>query len=101
MITLAYYNAMNDYTLIREFPTGKGYADIAFLPRKHSDKPAMIIELKYDKSVEGAIMQIKDRKYPAALKDYSGNLLLVGISYSREDKKHSCIIEEWKVNASL
>lgn len=96
IITLAYYNAINEYTLIRELPSGKGYADIVFLPRKYSDKPAMVIELKYDKSAKCAIEQIKDRKYPEALKDYCGNLLLVGISYSKADKKHSCVIEEWE-----
>ena len=39
VITLAYYNAMNEYKLVREMPSGKGYADIIFLPRKQSDKP--------------------------------------------------------------
>ena len=32
VITLAYYNAMNEYKLVREMPSGKGYADIIFLP---------------------------------------------------------------------
>lgn len=36
VITLAYYNAVNEYTLVREMPTGKGYADIVFLPRRYS-----------------------------------------------------------------
>ena len=97
VITLAYYNAVNEYTLIREFPSGKGYADIVFLPRRHSNKPAMIVELKYEKSAESAIEQIRKKHYPEALKDYGGNLLLVGISYSRADKKHACVIEEVKI----
>lgn len=96
IITLAYYNAMNEYHLIREMPAGKGYADIIFLPRKYSDKPAMIIELKYDKTAEGAIRQIKDKQYVEALKEYKGNLLLVGINYNKETKKHSCVIEKWR-----
>ena len=66
VISLAYYNAVNEYTHIREFPTGKGFADIVFLPRKGSECPAMIIELKYDKSAKGAIQQIKDKKYVSA-----------------------------------
>lgn len=94
VITLAYYNAVNEYTLIREFPTGRGYADIVFLPRKHSERPAMVVELKYDKSAESAIRQIKEKGYTKALGSYSGNLLLVGINYDKEKKKHSCIIEE-------
>lgn len=83
-ITLAYYNAINEYTLIRELPTGKGFADIVFLPRKYSDKPAMIVELKWDKDANGAISQIRDKQYMKALEEYRGNLLLVGINYSKK-----------------
>lgn len=96
VVTLAYYNAVNDYTLIREMPSGKGYADIVFLPRRYSAKPAMVIELKYDKPVDSAIGQIKEKRYPDALKEYRGNMLLVGISYDKEAKKHHCKIEEWE-----
>ncbi len=96
VITLAYYNAVNEYTLIREMPAGKGYADIVFLPRKSSDKPAMIVELKYDKTPESATRQIKERQYPEALKEYQGKVLLVGISYDKESKTHGCVIEEWE-----
>ena len=96
VISLAYYNAMNEYTKIRELPTGKGFADIVFLPKQHSDKPAMIVELKYDKTVGGALQQIHDQHYPTALKEYMGNLLLVGINYNRKSKKHECIIEKYE-----
>jgi hypothetical protein len=95
VITLAYYNAVNDYTIIRELPSGLGFADIVYLPRKHSDKPAMIVELKYNKTAKAAIDQIKDKKYPKSLQDYKGNLLLVGINYDKDTKKHSCVIEEY------
>ena len=95
MISLAYYSARAYYTEIRELPTGKGYADVVYLPRKnHMDKPAMIIELKWDKSAEGAIAQIKDKKYVKALEEYKGNMLLVGVNYDKENKKHQCVIEE-------
>lgn len=95
VVALAYYSARIYYTEIRELPTGEGYADIVYLPRKnHLDKPAMIIELKWDKSSKGAIEQIKERKYGKALEEYSGNLLLVGINYDRKTKVHECIIEE-------
>lgn len=96
VITLAYYHAVNEYTLIREMPSGKGYADIVFLPKKHSAKPAIVVELKYVKSAEQAVGQIKKKQYPEALKSYQGNLLLVGVSYSKESKEHSCVIEEWE-----
>ena len=96
VISLAYYNAMKDYTKVREFPTGKGFADIVYLPKKHSNKPAMIIELKYDKTAQGAIEQIKERRYPESLKEYHRNLLLVGINYDKATKKHSCVIEKFE-----
>lgn len=95
VISLAYYYAINEYTKIRELPTGKGFADIVYIPRKHSDKPAMIVELKYDKSAEGAIAQIKEKKYIESLKEYQGNLLLVGISYEKNTKRHTCVIEKY------
>lgn len=96
VISIAYYNAMKEYTKVRELPTGKGFADIVYLPKKHSDKPAMIVELKYDKSAEGAIAQIKEKKYVESLREYHGNLLLVGINYDKESKTHACVIEKWE-----
>ena len=94
-IGLVYYSARKDYKIIREFPTGKGFADIVFFPLPHTKKPALVVELKYDKTVETALQQIKDRHYTQALEGYSGEILLVGISYSKEnkDKPHSCLIE--------
>ena len=56
----------------------------------------MIVELKYDKSAEGAIAQIKEKKYVESLKEYQGNLLLVGINYDKETKKHCCVIEKYE-----
>ena len=100
VITIAYYTAQKDYTLIRELPTGKGFADIVFLPRKHTDKPALIVELKWDRSAQGAIDQIKQKHYIDALKDYTGNLLLVGINYNKETKEHQCKIEKY-CNSSM
>lgn len=95
-IGLAYYSARKDYKLIREFPTGKGFADIVFLPLPHTCKSALIVELKYDKSVSAAIQQIKDRHYTQALEDYAGEILLVGINYQKDspNKMHSCVIEK-------
>ena len=94
-IGLAYYSARKDYKLIRELPAGKGYADIAFLPLPHTNKPAMVVELKYDRSVSSAIQQIKDRQYMQALEGYTGEILLVGVNYNKAnpDKPHSCVIE--------
>lgn len=94
VVTLAYFSAQKEYTFIRELPTGKGFADIVFLPRRFSDKPAMIVELKWDKSADGAISQAKSRQYSKALEEYAGNLLLVGINYDKKTKLHQCVIEK-------
>lgn len=89
-----------DYRLIREFPTGKGFADIIFLPLPFTDKPALVIELKYGRSADTALQQIKDRHYTQAIEGYTGEILLVGISYDRDDKekRHSCVIEKIEKN---
>ena len=71
-----------------------GFADVCMIPRPcHLDKPAIMIELKWDKSAVGAIEQIKEKQYGNALKDYQGNLLLAGINYNKKTKKHECVIE--------
>ena len=94
-INLAFYFAREYYTIIRELPTGKGFADICMIPRKiHADKPAVIIELKWDKDAEGAIAQIKEKKYVKSLENYKGNLLLAGINYDKKTKTHTCVIEK-------
>ena len=99
VLRLAFYNAINEYEIFSEMPAGVGRADLVFLPVQGSDKPALVIELKCDKSAESAIDQIKSRRYPASLERYAGRILLAGISYDREDpeKKHTCVIEEWEI----
>ena len=83
--------------MIRELPTGKGFADICFIPRKiHLDKPAVIIELKWDKTAQGAIRQIKEKQYPDSVLDYTGDILLVGINYDKKTKEHQCLIEKYE-----
>ena len=97
VIALAYFSAQKEYVLLRELPTGKGFADVVFLPRKKSKKPAMIIELKWDKSASGAIQQIKDKQYTGALKHDTNEILLVGINYLKKTKKHECVIKSYKI----
>lgn len=63
VITLAYYSARKDYILMRELPAGKGFADIAFLPRKGKNKPPIVVELKWAQAADGAIRQIKEKRY--------------------------------------
>lgn len=94
VISLAYYSARKTYTMERELPAGIGYADIVFKPRRNNINPAIIIELKYDKTAEGAIKQIKEKRYADCLNDYTGEILLVGINYDKDYKKHTCRIEK-------
>ncbi len=99
-IQLAYYNAVNYYSLFPELPTGKGYADQVYIPRpEYADKPVLLIELKYEQSAETAIDQILKRQYPKGLEAYKGKMLLVGINYNRDSKSeeykhHTCLIEK-------
>ena len=76
-------------------PTGKGFADIVLIPRKNVESPAVIIELKVDKDADAAIDQIHRRQYSVKVAEYASHLLLVGISYDRDSKQHSCRIERW------
>ena len=94
VISLAYYSARKEYIIHRELATGKGFADLVFIPRKNVDKPAMVIELKWNKSADTAIEQIKRKQYTDKTAEYTGEILLVGISYDAETKKHECIIEK-------
>ena len=101
VISLAYFSAKKHYTLIREFPSGKGFADIVFLPHKSSDKPALVVELKWDKSAAGALDQIRQKQYTSALKDYRGRLLLVAVNYDKKSKAHQCRIETAEKQAHI
>ena len=68
-ISLALYAARNFYTVYRELPTGKGLADMVFLPRRQfPDKPALVVELKWNHSAEGALAQIKENNTVRASK---------------------------------
>lgn len=94
-VSLALYAARQYYTVVRELPSGKGFADVVYIPRtRYADKPVMVVELKWNKSSQTAIEQIKEKKYPYSLREYQGNMLLVGISYDKKSKRHSCQIEK-------
>ncbi len=94
VISLAYYSARNKYIMFRELPTGKGFADIVYLPRRNVNAPAMVIELKHEKSTVGAIEQIKNPHYSDKIAEYTGEILLVGINYD-DQKGHTCKIEKF------
>lgn len=98
VLTMAYFTAPAYYNVVREMPAGKGFADFVFIPRANAgEKPAIVVELKYNKDADTAIKQIKEKRYQGALAGYSDKVLLVGVSYDTEavDKKHhTCVIEE-------
>lgn len=96
VLSIAYLGAIQYYFKpIREMPTGRGFADLVFIPKKEfPDVPAMILELKWNQSAETALRQIKDKKYDSILDSYHGNVLLVGINYDKKSKFHDCIIEQ-------
>ena len=93
-----FLSTTNTYNVVRELPTGKGYADLVYLPKPGVNKPALLIELKFDKSAQTAITQIKEKNYLQFFKDYKGEVLLVGINYTKDTKTHQCIIERAKLD---
>lgn len=97
VLSIAYLSAMQYYFKpIREMPAGRGFADFIFIPKmEYSEEyPALLIELKWNKDAKAAIQQIKEKNYPAALESYSGNILLVAVSYNKKSKEHQCMIEK-------
>lgn len=96
VLSLAYYSSQKSHTITREAPAGKGYADLVFVPRRTSNLPAFIVELKCDHSAEDAIEQIKKKDYTDCLKDYSSEIVLVGVDYDKKSKTHTCKIERAK-----
>ena len=83
----------NSYEIFRELPSGNGFADLTFIPRKDINAPAMVIELKYNKTAETALEQIRQKHYTEKLGAFSGEILLVGISFD-DEKGHSCVIDK-------
>ena len=93
VIKFAYISCVDTYKRIEELPSGKGVADVVYLPNRTSNLPALIVELKWNKTDEAAITQIKEKDYPVVLRDYYGEIVLVGINYDEISKLHSCKIE--------
>lgn len=99
VLTLGYLSAMQYYFKpVREMPTGRGFADFVFVPKPEyrDDYPAFIVELKWNKNAETALAQIREKRYPESLMEYSGKIILVGINYDKKSKVHQCVIEEYK-----
>ena len=90
---LALYTARNKYRIVREMPTGRGFADMVFIPWHNVNLPAIVVELKWKQSAQTALDQIRERHYPESMKDYTGEVILCGVNYDKETKVHTCVIE--------
>lgn len=100
VIKLAYYTYRDHYVQFEELPAGEGFADVAYLPCHDSGWPALIIELKWNKSAKGAIDQILNKKYANVVENFGTDILLVGINYDKDApsgrRKHTCSIVRYK-----
>lgn len=97
VIKLAYFSYRDHFLKFEELPSGKGYADLVYYPKKDSAYPVLVIELKWNQTEDGAIAQIKEKKYPSVLEGYGGDILLVGVNYDTDTKKHTCKIEKVEI----
>lgn len=98
VLAIAYLSAITYYFKpVRELPTGRGFADFVFIPKPEyrSDYPALVVELKWNKSAQTALQQIKEKKYPDSISTYTGEILLVAINYDKL-KDHQCLIEKYE-----
>jgi hypothetical protein len=95
VIRFAYISCVDEFLRIEELPSGRGYADVVYLPKKGSAMPIMVVELKWNRTAEGAIAQIKNRNYPQQLEGFGSDILLVGVNYDEKSKKHTCVIEKY------
>jgi hypothetical protein len=96
VIRFAYISCIDEFLRIEELPSGIGYADVVYLPKKGSTMPIMLVELKWNKTAEGAITQIKNKNYPQILEGFGSEILLVGVNYDEKSKKHTCVIEKYQ-----
>ena len=96
-IQVGYFAYKDYYMKCEELASGRGYADMVYVPKKGMDIPALIVELKWNDSAGGAIRQIKDKEYVNTVEGFGGDVLLVGISYDKDSGEYQCKIEKWMV----
>ncbi len=100
VVNLAYLSARDVYRVEREEKAGKGFVDFIFYPEMPQVTAGIILELKVGKSPGEAIAQIQEKNYMSRFTvPMSGpirkpdRVLLVGISYDKESKKHRCLVK--------
>ena len=95
IVKLAFFTYRDHYIKLEELPSGTGYVDMAYIPKKYDPSPPLIIELKAGGTPEEAITQIRSRNYSESIEGIGEAPLLVAITYDKEDKTkpHYCRIE--------
>ena len=85
-----------EYEVFRELQSGKGSADLIYVPKRNMHLPILLIEFKYGQNAEDAIKQIKEKEYFSRYRDgdYPNDVLLIGINYNPKTKEHQCLIEK-------
>ncbi|XCP85500.1 AAA family ATPase [Roseburia hominis] len=103
VVNLVYLSARDAYRVEREEKAGKGFVDFIFYPETPAAEEGIILELKVNHSPEEAIHQIKEKKYllrfwkRRRIDKKIQRILLVGIGYDKEKKKHRCKIERVEI----
>lgn len=95
VVVLGYLGAVDHYRWFEEIDAGRGRIDVLMWPREGAELPPVIIELKWNRTAASAVEQIRRRNYPAVVEKLVRHreVLLVGISYDTETRKHDCTIE--------
>ena len=93
VIKFAYIVCIDRYMKVEELPSGKGLADVVYIPKIDTALPALVVELKWDETANAAINQIKKNNYPAILANHCGEIVLAGINYNSKTNEHTCKIE--------
>ena len=99
VLTIAFLSTMQYYFKpVRELPAGRGFADFVYIPKPEymQEYPALIVELKWNQNAQTALQQIREKRYPESVSDYTGDILLVAINYDKKTKEHQCLIEQYK-----
>lgn len=96
IVKLAFFTYRDHYIKLEELPGGTGCVDLAYIPKRMDPSPALIIELKAGGTPEEALEQIRSRNYPASVDGLGAEIVLVAITYDKEDKTkpHHCRIEK-------
>lgn len=96
IIKLAFFTYRDHYIKLEELPSGTGYVDMAFIPKRYDPSPALIVELKAGGTPEEAMEQIRSRNYTSQLEGLRDDIRLVAITYDKDDKTkpHHCLIEK-------